>query len=118
MTGTFGDLEKADYPMDRRSVRGRRIRLVVGWMLISFWEAVPMYLAFMKLSDNPTREVAVALAIAVCWIPVIGTAAAVMCAVWAWGVPWWVAVAMYLIPKVCFVLVARGIERRAIAPTK
>jgi MFS family permease len=69
--------------------------LVVGWALISFWEAVPMYLAFMKLSDNPQREVAVALAIAVCWIPVIGTAAAVMCAVWAWGVPWWVAVAMY-----------------------
>jgi hypothetical protein len=27
-------------------------------------------------------------------------------------------VAMYLIPKVCFVLVARGIERRAIAPKK
>jgi hypothetical protein len=55
---------------------------------------------------------------AVCWIPVIGTAAAVMCAVWAWGIPWWVAVAMYLMPKVCFVLVARGIERRAIAAKK
>ncbi|MCX5640632.1 MAG: hypothetical protein NT059_07465 [Planctomycetota bacterium] len=118
MTGPYGDLEQADYPTDRRSVRGRRIRLVAGWMLISFWEAVPMYLAFMKLSDNPQREVAVALAIAVCWIPVIGTAVAVMCAVWAWGVPWWVAAAMYLAPKVLFVLIARGIERRAIAPKK
>ena len=118
MTGPFGDLEQADYPMDRRSVRGRRIRLVVCWMLISFWEAVPMYLAFMKHSNNPTREVAVALALAVCWIPVIGTAAAVMCAVWAWDIPWWMAVAMYLTPKVIFVLIARGIERRAIAAKK
>jgi fatty acid desaturase len=118
MTGQFGDLEQADYPMDRRSVRGRRIRLVVGWMLISFWEAVPMYLAFMKHSNNPTREVAVALALAVCWIPVIGTAAAVMCAVWAWDIPWWMAVAMYLTPKVIFVLIARGVERRDIAAKK
>jgi hypothetical protein len=41
-----------------------------------------------------------------------------MCAVWAWDIPWWMAVAMYLTPKVIFVLIARGVERRDIAAKK
>ena len=58
MTGPLGDLERANYPMDPASLRKRRFLIVGSWLLLSVWEAVPIYLAFMKHSDNPSPEVA------------------------------------------------------------
>jgi membrane protein implicated in regulation of membrane protease activity len=58
--------------------------------------------------------VATALAASLCWLPVIGTAAAVMASVWAWGVAWWMAVAMYLGPKVVLLFAIRTIVRRSV----
>lgn len=99
--------------MSRAAVRNRRIALAGGWLLLSAWQGVAVYDAFMKLSENPSREVAVALALSVCWVPVVGTAAAIMCAVWAWGWPWWMGVALFLGPKVAFLCTARVMERRS-----
>jgi hypothetical protein len=112
MTNPFGDLENADYAMDPASVRRRRIMVVVSWFLLSAWEGFVIYSWFMKHSENPSQEVAVALALATCWIPVIGTAFAIMAAVWTWGVAWWIAVAMYLGPKLAFVVLVRAWVRR------
>lgn len=91
----------------------RRLGLVAAWFAVSAWEAVPAYLAFMRHSENPSPEVAAFLAGSVCWIPVVGTAAAVMSAVWAWDVAWWTAVAMYLGPRLGFVALARAAWKRA-----
>lgn len=93
--------------------RRRRMQLVALWFALSAWEAVPVYLAFMRHSENPSPEVAVFLAASVCWMPVVGTAAAVMSAVWAWDIAWWIAVAAYLAPRVGFVVAARAMERAA-----
>ena len=41
-------------------------------------------------------------------MPVVGTCAAVMAATWAWGVPWWMAVAMYLGPRLAWAFAVRG----------
>jgi hypothetical protein len=112
MTTPFGDLENADYAMDPASVRRRRIVVVASWFLLSAWEGYVIYSWFMKRSENPSPEVAVALALATCWIPVIGTAFAVMAAVWTRGVAWWIAVAMYLGPKLAFVVMMRSWVRR------
>ena len=116
MTGPLGDLERANYPMDPASLRKRRFLIMGSWLLLSVWEAVPIYLAFMKHSDNPSPEVATALAASLCWLPVIGTAAAVMASVWAWGVAWWMAVALYLGPKVVLLFAIRTIVRRSVKP--
>ena len=97
--------------MDAASLRARRVRLVAGWFVLSAWEAVPIYLAFMRRSENPSPEVAVALAAATCWMPVVGTAAAIMAAVWAWDIPWWMSAAIFLVPKGAFVVYARAIRR-------
>jgi hypothetical protein len=107
----FGDLRSPDGPTDPERLRTYRFRLVASWLALSAWEGVPIYLAFMRRSENPSVEVAVALALAMCWIPVVGTAAAVMAATWAWGLPWWVATAMYLVPKAGFVVLARALRR-------
>ena len=114
MTGPFGDLERADYPMDPASVRRRRIVIVVSWFLLSAWEGWAIFAWFMKASENPSPEVGAALALASCWIPVIGTAFAVMASVWAWGIAWWMAVAIYLGPKLAFILMIRAWARRTI----
>ena len=112
----FGDLGSARPPVDAAGVRAIRARLLAGWFLLSAWEAVPIYLAFMRRSENPSPEVAVALAAAMCWMPVVGTAAAVMAAVWAWDLPWWMAAAAFLVPKALFVLFARAMRARAGRP--
>ncbi len=98
--------------MSRAAVRNRRIALAAGWLVLSAWQGVAVYDAFMKLSENPSREIAVALALSVAWVPVVGTAAAIMCAVWAWAWPWWLAVALFLGPKLAFLCMARIMERR------
>jgi hypothetical protein len=41
-------------------------------------------------------------------MPVVGTCAAVMAATWAWGIPWWMAVAMYLGPRLAWAFAVRG----------
>lgn len=94
-------------------VARRRARLLAAWLAASAWEAVPAYLAFMRHSENPSPEVAAFLAASVCWIPVVGTAAAVMSAVWAWDIAWWAAVALYLSPRLAFVAYARSMWRSA-----
>ncbi len=101
-----------EYRMTCKALRNRRWRLAGTWVLLSLWEGVPIYLAFMRLSDNPSKEIAVALALALCWVPVVGTAAAIVGAVWAWELHWWVAVAMYVTPKVLYMVVMRAAERR------
>jgi hypothetical protein len=112
----FGDLARNGPPADAAGLRALRVKLVAGWFLLSAWEAVPIYLAFMRRSENPSPEVAVALAAATCWMPVVGTAAAVMAAVWAWDMPWWAATAAFLAPKALFVLYARAVRTRAGRP--
>ncbi|MFO0963162.1 MAG: hypothetical protein U0625_09690 [Phycisphaerales bacterium] len=102
--------------MSRAAVRNRRIALAGGWLLLSAWQGYPIYAAFMAHSENRSIEVAVALALSVCWVPVVGTAAAIMCAVWAWGWPWWLGVALYLGPKVAYLCIARVMERRCPKP--
>jgi hypothetical protein len=57
-------------------------------------------------------EVGAALAMSTCWIPVIGTAFAIMAAVWTWALPWWIAVAMYLGPRLALVVGVRAYLRR------
>ena len=111
-TGPLGDLERASFPMDPAAVRRRRIVIVVGWLLLSAWEGTAIYLWFMKTSQNPSPEVGAALAMATCWIPVIGTAFTIMAAVWTWALPWWLAVAMYLGPRLALVLGMRAYLRR------
>jgi hypothetical protein len=48
-----------------------------------------------------------------CWMPVVGTCAAVLCAAWAWHTAWWMGVAIFLGPRLAWVLLARAILRRA-----
>jgi len=109
---SFGDLRQGGGPQDPDRLRVWRVRIVAAWFVLSLWEAVPIYLAFMRRSENPSIEVAVALALAVCWMPVVGTAAAVMAAVWAWDIPWWMAAAIYLVPKAGFIVLARAMQAR------
>ena len=90
----------------------RRAVLVGTWLAGSAWEGWAIYAAFMARSENPSREIAVALAASTCWMPVVGTCAAVMAAVWAWGVPWWAAVAMFVGPRLGWVLAVRASLRR------
>jgi hypothetical protein len=91
----------------------RRAWLIGSWLALSAWEGWAIYSAFMARSENPSPEVAAALALSMCWMPVIGTCAAVMSAAWAWGTAWWMGVAMFLGPRLAWVLVARAILRRA-----
>ncbi len=98
----------AGTPAARGLLARRRTWLVASWLLLSAWEGWAIYAAFMARSENPSREVAVALALATCWMPVVGTCAAVMAATWAWGVPWWMAVAMYLGPRLAWAFAVRG----------
>jgi hypothetical protein len=111
-TGPLGDLERANFPMDPAAVRRRRIVIVVAWLLLSAWEGAAIYLWFMKNSQNPSPEVGAALAMSTCWIPVIGTAFAIMAAVWTWALPWWIAVAMFLGPRLALVVGMRAYLRR------
>jgi hypothetical protein len=90
----------------------RRSILVGTWLAGSAWEGWAIYTAFMARSENPSTEVAVALAASTCWMPVVGTCAAVMAAVWAWDVPWWGAVAMFVGPRLAWVLAVRMWLRR------
>jgi hypothetical protein len=90
----------------------RRLRLSGAWLLLSAYEGVPIYLAFMKLSGNPSREVGFFLALAMCWVPVVGTAAAIMACVFAGFLPWWLAATAFVVPKVLFMWWARGAEKR------
>lgn len=100
-------------PVPTDGLLRRRAWLVGSWLALSAWEGWAIYAAFMARSENPSPEVAVALALSMCWMPVIGTCAAVMAAAWAWGTPWWLGVAIYLGPRLAWVLLARAILRRA-----
>ena len=118
MTGPLGDLERADYPMDRRALRTRRVAIVAAWAVLSAWEGAAIYLWFMKASQNPSPEVGAALALATCWMPVVGTLFAVMASVWAWAIPWWMAVAMYVGPRLAFFAILRTWFRRTVRPRR
>lgn len=99
---------KSGTPMSHGVLARRRTWLVASWLALSAWEGGAIYAAFMARSENPSREVAVAIALATCWMPVVGTCAAVMAATWAWGIPWWMAVAMFLGPRLAWVFAVRG----------
>jgi hypothetical protein len=47
-------------------------------------------------------------------MPVVGTLFAVMASVWAWGIAWWLAVAMYVGPRLAFFAILRTWFRRTI----
>jgi hypothetical protein len=90
----------------------RRVRFSTAWLLLSVGEGIPIYLAFMKLSENPSREVGFFLAASVCWVPVVGTAAAIMACVFAKYLTWWWAVPAFVAPRLLFLAWARATERR------
>lgn len=98
---------------ERDGLFRRRAWLAGTWIALSAWEGWAIYAAFMARSENPSREVAVALALSMCWMPVVGTCAAVLCAAWAWHTAWWMGVAIFLGPRLAWVLLARAILRRA-----
>ena len=96
----------------REGLFRRRAWLAGTWIALSAWEGWAIYAAFMARSENPSPEVAVALALSMCWMPVVGTCAAVLCAAWAWHTAWWMGVAIFLGPRLAWVLLARAILRR------
>ena len=54
--------------LTRDQLFARRIRFAAAWLLLSAGEGIAVYMAFMKLSENPSREVAFFLAASTCWV--------------------------------------------------
>ena len=98
--------------LTRDQMFARRLRFSGAWLLLSVAEGLPIYFAFMKLSKNPSPEVAFFLAASTCWVPVVGTAAAIMACVFAGYLSWWWAVPAFVGPRLLFLAWARATERR------